>query len=176
MAMGHVILKEFYFDKRSAYFDDYARRYTDLPLLVVLNEKPCPTAQVMVPGPLCARQRFPDQLGQTNNPDWKTVAYRLDGKPGPAHRVDRFSAGVSDRPDLGQWNLESKDARTANEDTAELSVIEDGAQEHDVADVAFPYFGGVATPNFTANEQLGGDIMLRRVPVSRLALDGDGSG
>ncbi|MGL5003090.1 MAG: molybdopterin-dependent oxidoreductase, partial [Casimicrobium sp.] len=32
MAMGHVALKEFYFDKRSAYFDDYARRYTDLPL------------------------------------------------------------------------------------------------------------------------------------------------
>jgi len=28
MAMGHVILKEFYFDKRSAYFDDYARTTT----------------------------------------------------------------------------------------------------------------------------------------------------
>ena len=27
MAMGHVILKEFYVDKRSAYFDDYARQY-----------------------------------------------------------------------------------------------------------------------------------------------------
>ena len=38
MAMGHVILKEFYFDKRSAYFDDYARRYTDLPMLVMLKE------------------------------------------------------------------------------------------------------------------------------------------
>ena len=37
MAMGHVILKEFYVDKRSAYFDDYARRYTDLPLLVMLK-------------------------------------------------------------------------------------------------------------------------------------------
>ena len=38
MAMGHVIMKEFYFDKRSAYFDDYARRYTDLPMLVMLKE------------------------------------------------------------------------------------------------------------------------------------------
>ena len=26
MAMGHVILKEFYFEKRSSYFDDYVRR------------------------------------------------------------------------------------------------------------------------------------------------------
>ena len=38
MAMGHVIMKEFYFDKRSVYFDDYARRYTDLPMLVMLRE------------------------------------------------------------------------------------------------------------------------------------------
>ncbi|MEQ1880406.1 MAG: molybdopterin-dependent oxidoreductase, partial [Burkholderiales bacterium] len=37
MAMGHVILKEFYFPdsgERSAYFDDYVRRYTDMPMLV----------------------------------------------------------------------------------------------------------------------------------------------
>ena len=33
MAMGHVALNEFYFKQRSPYFDDYARRYTDLPLL-----------------------------------------------------------------------------------------------------------------------------------------------
>lgn len=43
MAMGHVILKEFYFKDggkgRSTYFDDYARRYTDLPLLVVLKDR-----------------------------------------------------------------------------------------------------------------------------------------
>ena len=44
MAMGHVILKEFYFDKRSAYFRRLRRRYTDLPLLVVLKENSCPTA------------------------------------------------------------------------------------------------------------------------------------
>ena len=40
MAMGHVILEEFYFDKRSPYFDDYARRYTDLPMLVMLRSTP----------------------------------------------------------------------------------------------------------------------------------------
>src|SRR4029078_8006774 len=39
MAMGHVIMKEFYFDKRSAYFDDYARRLTDLPMLVQIGER-----------------------------------------------------------------------------------------------------------------------------------------
>ena len=36
-AMGHVILKEFYVDRRTPYFEDYARSYTDLPFLVSLE-------------------------------------------------------------------------------------------------------------------------------------------
>ena len=48
MAMGHVILKEFYFDKRSAYFDDYARRYTDLPMLVMLKEHTLATGEKVI--------------------------------------------------------------------------------------------------------------------------------
>ena len=46
MAMGHVILKEFYFPdngQRSAYFDDYVRRYTDMPMLVMLKEHTLPS-------------------------------------------------------------------------------------------------------------------------------------
>ena len=39
MAMGHVILKEFYVDRQVPYFQEYARRYTDLPLLVTLRER-----------------------------------------------------------------------------------------------------------------------------------------
>ena len=39
MAMGHVILKEFYVDREVPYFRDYARRYTDMPMLVTLRER-----------------------------------------------------------------------------------------------------------------------------------------
>ena len=39
MAMGHVILKEFYVDRETPYFRDYARRFTDLPLLVTLRAR-----------------------------------------------------------------------------------------------------------------------------------------
>jgi nitrate reductase alpha subunit len=50
MAMGHVALNEFYFKTRSAYFDDYARRYTDLPLLVMLKEHTLPDgSKTLVP-------------------------------------------------------------------------------------------------------------------------------
>uniref|UniRef100_UPI0008348B80 nitrate reductase subunit alpha n=1 Tax=Aldersonia kunmingensis TaxID=408066 RepID=UPI0008348B80 len=39
MAMGHVILTEFYRDRREPFFVDYVRRYTDLPFLVKLEER-----------------------------------------------------------------------------------------------------------------------------------------
>ena len=34
MAMGHVILKEFFVDRQAPYFTDYVKKYTDLPYLV----------------------------------------------------------------------------------------------------------------------------------------------
>lgn len=37
MAMGHVILKEFFVDKCTPYFDNYVRRYSALPFLVKLH-------------------------------------------------------------------------------------------------------------------------------------------
>ncbi|WP_153037168.1 nitrate reductase subunit alpha [Amycolatopsis sp. YIM 10] len=39
MAMGHVILREFFVDRRVPYFTDYVKRYTDLPFLVRLDEQ-----------------------------------------------------------------------------------------------------------------------------------------
>jgi nitrate reductase / nitrite oxidoreductase, alpha subunit len=38
MAMGHVVLTEFFRDRQVPYFTDYVRRYTDLPFLVTLRE------------------------------------------------------------------------------------------------------------------------------------------
>ncbi|MUL41519.1 nitrate reductase subunit alpha [Streptomonospora sp. PA3] len=37
MAMGHMVLKEFFVDRTTPYFDDYVKRYTDLPFLVRLD-------------------------------------------------------------------------------------------------------------------------------------------
>jgi nitrate reductase / nitrite oxidoreductase, alpha subunit len=39
MAMGHVILKEYYVEREVPYFTDYAKKYTDLPMLVTLRER-----------------------------------------------------------------------------------------------------------------------------------------
>ncbi|WP_203746186.1 nitrate reductase subunit alpha [Actinoplanes cyaneus] len=38
MAMGHVILKEFFVERQVPYFQDYVRKFTDLPFLVTIDD------------------------------------------------------------------------------------------------------------------------------------------
>ena len=53
MAMGHVILREFFLDRQVPYFQDYTRRYTDMPMLVRLAAG----RRALGAGPLCAAKR-----------------------------------------------------------------------------------------------------------------------
>jgi len=160
MAMGHVILKEFHLDKPSAYFQDYARRYTDLPMLVKLVER----GGRYVPDRFVRATDFSDKLAQANNPDWKTVAFdEHSGKVVVPNGSIGFRWGQSD----GKWNLEQKEAG-GGEAKLCLSLID---RRDDVAPVAFPYFGGIVNENFSHNEQ-GKDVLLRNVPVKKLQLAG----
>ena len=170
MAMGHVALNEFYFKTRSPYFDEYARRYTDLPMLVVLKEHRLPDGTlVQVPDRYLRASDFNGRLGQQNNPEWKTIAFDTDGRAVLPNGSIGFRWGAEGRDDAGKWNLEPKEARHDAEVKLKLSVLEDGDQAHEIVDVGFPYFGGIATPHFTANEQ-DGDVRRARVPATRLRL------
>ncbi|MBE2264466.1 MAG: nitrate reductase subunit alpha, partial [Burkholderiaceae bacterium] len=173
MAMGHVILKEFYFDKRSSYFDDYVRRYTDMPNLVQLEERTLPDGRtVMVPGRYLRASDFDGKLDQTNNPEWKTVALDQDDRIVLPNGSIGFRWGAEGRTDAGKWNLEDKEARDGKQIRLKLSLTEGESSEYVVGEVAFPYFGGIDTPHFTANKQSGGadDLLLRQVPVRRIRL------
>ncbi|MEY4016434.1 MAG: Respiratory nitrate reductase 1 alpha chain, partial [Pseudomonadota bacterium] len=173
MAMGHVILKEFYFDKRSAYFDDYVRRYTDMPNLVQLEERTLPDGrQVVVPGRYIRASDFNGKLGQDNNPDWKTVALDQNDKIVLPNGSIGFRWGAEGRSDEGRWNLENKEARGDGDVKLKLSLMEGEDSEYQVGEVAFPYFGGIDTPNFHANKQVSAvdDVLVRKVPVRRIKL------
>jgi len=177
MAIGHVILKDFYFggngQPRSAYFDDYARRYTDLPMLVMLKEHQLENGQtVLVPDRYVRASDFNGNLGQANNPDWKTVAFDASGKVVLPNGAIGFRWGPDGRADVGQWNLESKEARHGQEVSLKLSVMEGEQASHDSAQVGFPYFGGIHHEHFPNNEQAKapGDVLVRTVPVQRIAL------
>ncbi len=74
MAMGHVILKEFFVDRQVARFEDYTRRFTDLPFLVTLREREDGTYA----GDAFLRS---SDLGATDeNAEWRTVV--LDERSG----------------------------------------------------------------------------------------------
>ena len=161
MAFGHVILREFHLDRQAAYFEDYVRKYSDMPMLVRLEEKD----GRFTPGRMLRAEDFSDALGQTNNPDWKTVA--IDET---TDRVVVPNGSIGFRwGEEGRWNLEQQAGADAV--TLRLTQIEDGRHD-DVVGVDFPYFGGQATENFVKCQHP--DVLTRNIPVRKLALkDGE---
>ncbi|MGQ3053313.1 MAG: nitrate reductase subunit alpha [Roseateles sp.] len=172
MALGHVALNEFYFKQRSPYFDDYARRYTDLPLLVMLEEQTLPDGRkTRVPGRYLRASDLAGQLGQSNNPEWKTLAFDASGRLVLPNGSIGFRWGAEGRDDTGKWNLEAKEAESGGDVKLKLSLVEDdegGAQAHEIVDVAFPYFAGSASEHFTPNPQADGVSHCARVPATTL--------
>ena len=177
MAMGHVILKEFYFPDggkvRSAYFDDYVRRYTDMPMLVMLKEHSLPSGEVvMVPDRYVRASDFNGKLGAANNPEWKTVAIDESGKVVLPNGAIGFRWGPDGRSDEGQWNLQAKEARHGQDVKLKLSVMEGACASAETAKVGFPYFGGIESEHFPNNASGAGanNVLVRTVPVQRISL------
>jgi nitrate reductase alpha subunit len=157
MAMGHVILREFHLGRCVPYFDDYVRRYTDLPLLVRLVRR----GEEYVAGNLLRASDFADGLGETNNVEWKTLAFEGERVVVPNGSIG-FRWG-----EKGKWNLETGSCENEKA-TLTLSLAGSGRQ----APVAFPYFGGSAPQDFVATRH--SDVLVRNVPVRALALkDGE---
>ncbi len=181
MAMGHVILKEFYFPDdgkpRSAYFDNYVRRYTDMPMLVMLKEHQLPSGEtVLVPDRYLRASDFNGKLGAANNPEWKTVALDESGKVVLPVGAIGFRWGADGRADEGQWNLQAKEARHGNDVKLKLSVMEGENPSSDTAQVGFPYFGGIVSEHFpnNASGDASNNVLVRTVPVQRIALGKEG--
>ena len=162
MAFGHVILREFHLDRQVPYFEAYVRRFSDMPMLVRLDD----VDGRLVPGRQLRASDLAGALGETNNPDWKTVAIDEDtGDLVAPNGSIGFRWG-----EQGKWNLEEK--AQDREVTPRLSLI---LEEHhdDVAEVDFPWFGGEAT-NGWINDARSGGVLARNVPVKRITL-ADGS-
>ena len=71
MAMGHVILKEFFVDRQVDYFTGYVKRFTDLPFLVRLDERD----GAYVPGKFLTAADL-DGRARHKNAAFKTIAAR----------------------------------------------------------------------------------------------------
>ena len=157
MAMGHVILKEYHVDRQVPYFRDYVRRYTDMPMLVRLSRRADGTC---VPDRFVRASDFNTKLGESNNPEWKTVAF--DEAQGSIV-VPRGSIGFR-WGEAGKWNLEERDG--AGKDTRLRLSLNDVCD--DIVDVGFPYFGNIVHEHFASTAHAG--VLNRLVAVKRLQL------
>jgi nitrate reductase alpha subunit len=156
MAFGHVILKEFHVQSPSQYFTDYCRQYSDMPMLVRLEKR----ADGRLVPERFLRASDLGNLGEHNNPEWKTLAYdELSGEI----VVPRGSVGFR-WGEKGKWNIEEKDS--AGRDTRlrlSMKDIADGIEA-----VSFPYFGGVEHGFWTGSKF--DEVLERNIPVKRLTL------
>ena len=146
MAMGHVILKEFYVDRETPYFRDYARRFTDLPLLVTLRARE--------DGYVADRLLRASDLGGApaalEHADWKTVVLdQTTGKPAVPNGSVGHRYAASDE---GSWNLRL-------EGIEPVLTLFDRAGERVAVDL----------PRFDVGEGEGGGIVRRGVPAIRIA-------
>ncbi|HPA87499.1 MAG TPA: nitrate reductase subunit alpha [Bacteroidales bacterium] len=158
MAMGHVILKEFYLEKETPWFYKYAIQYTDLPFLVRIENKNGRN----VPGRMVRASDLGNDLAKEKNADWKPVIF---DKSSDGFVVPNGTIG-SRWDESKRWNLELKDSVSGKPVDPLLSVLD---RRDDVAEVSFPYFGGQAYRHEHFNSTDHPEIITRKVPVKRSA-------
>lgn len=149
MAMGHVVLKEFFVDRQVDYFTDYTKRFTDLPYLVSLEAGPDGTLR---PAKFLTAADLPEHA-DVENAHFKTVLVDArtdelvvpDGSLG--HRFGETGAG--------HWNLDLGDV------DPRLSLLGPGAE---VVPVELPRFDN---PD-GAPGSLQRDVPVRRVGEARV--------
>ncbi|MCE4613620.1 MAG: nitrate reductase subunit alpha [Desulfurococcales archaeon] len=155
LAMAHVILKEYYVERSVEFFIDYAKRFTDLPFLVVLEERNgrYRPGKFLRLSDLDASEYLDPRYGEEKLPEWKLLV--LDSNTGSIRLVNGSIGFRWD--DSGRWNLELKDPVTGDPVDPALTLI---GEADEVVDVEFPYFG----PFFTQSSWT-----ARRVPAIRVA-------
>ncbi|MBO3083368.1 nitrate reductase subunit alpha [Cellulomonas fengjieae] len=142
MAMGHVILREFFVERTTPYFAQYVKQYTDLPFLVALE----PDGDGFLPGKFLTAA----ELGETSqNAQFKTVLLdETTGEPVVPNGSLGFRFGTEGE---GRWNLDLVDV------SPQLSAAGTGSGT-----------AAVTLPRFDAADGSAGSI-VRGVPTRQVA-------
>lgn len=172
MAMGHVVLKEFFVDRQTAFFSDYVRTYTDLPFLIRLE--PHGEEGAMVPGKFLTAADLADAPDGAPEEAWKTVV--LDDATGDPF-VPNGSMGFRyAESGVGRWNLDLAGV------TPRLTMLRDGGGTAEVLLPAFtePDGSGTVLRRGVPTHSVGRhtvttvyDLMLAQYGVGRDGLPGD---
>ncbi|MCM3567761.1 nitrate reductase subunit alpha [Neobacillus mesonae] len=148
MAMGHVILKEFYVDNQHEYFINYAKQYTDFPFVVTLKKD----GEHFIPDRFLNAADLGKSVG---NAEFKPVLYNEhNGK-----LVIPHGTMGSRWDDKAKWNLKMIDEET--EETIDPRLSFKGIEE-ETATVKIPYFS-----------HEGNNILYRNVPLKKVEINGE---
>ncbi len=145
MAMGHVVLREFFVEHSVDYFDDYVKHYTDLPFLVSLDAQPDGSYK---PGKFLVAGDFDNPQHGSENAMFKPAMWNTatDAPDIPGGTLGHRFGDAG----LGHWNLELGDITPA------LTLAGDAA---DSVELVLPAFDN---PDGSVRE------LRRGVPVRRV--------
>jgi len=147
MAMGHIVLKEFFVERQVPFFTDYVKTYTDLPFLITLTENA--EHGGFVPGKFLTEVDL--EPGSDSPPEaaWKTVL--LDAASGQP-LVPNGSMGFRYADSgTGRWNLDLEGITPA------LTIRD--VDDDEVVEVLLPCF---EAPDGS------GSVVRRGVPIIRI--------
>ena len=170
MAMGHVMLKEFFVDRDVPFFSDYVRQYTDLPFLVRLVKN---DDGALTPSKFLTARDLPAEAGAEDGA-FRTVLFdKKTGLPAVPNGSMGFRYSGSGE---GKWNLDLEgiepalSLREVSGESAEilLPCFEDAGGEGSVLRRGVPVLevdGQLVTTVF--------DLMLAQYGVGREGLPGE---
>ncbi len=176
MAMGHVILSEYFTGSVPSFFADYNKRFTDLPYLICLEPTEVDGVATYRPGKYLVAGDIDHPDGGTENQMWKPAV--MDATTGDV-RIPRGAIGHRYGDEgVGQWNLDLGDIDPA----LTLYDAQDGAPES--VEVSLPRFDAadgivVHEPRGVPVRRVGGrlvttvlDLVLAQYGVKREGLPG----
>ncbi|AIM17227.1 nitrate reductase subunit alpha [Neobacillus sp.] len=148
MGMTHVILKEFYVDNQTKFFEDYVKQFTDLPYLITLSKE----GDHYVAGRFL---RASDIGMQTEYGDWKTIVW--DQKSGKL-AIPNGSMGHR-WEGKGKWNLEMRDSENQVDDLDPMLTFLGNEDETGI--LHLPFYG---------LEQK--EVLKRGIPIKKIDQNG----
>lgn len=130
MAVTHVILKEFHHEKKTPYFIDYVKKYTDSPYLVELKND----NGVYKPDRLVRANQI-EEYKNISNGEWKFL--NIDSQTGKLV-VPKGSVGHRWDKEKGSWNLKYENSSNNSKFDPLLTLIDNNDE---ILQVEFVEYG-----------------------------------
>jgi len=130
MAVGHVLLKEFHHEQQTPYFIEYCKRYTDSPMLVVLEKQ----GDRYIPGRMLRANQLAEYK-DIENGDWKFVS--IDSQSGKLV-VPKGAIGHKYDKAGGNWNMKYENSADNQPFDPLLTLLNN---KDDVASTEFVEYG-----------------------------------